>query len=236
MANQTHRSSEHSFSNEPQNSTTSKRILLPLEPDFSQMLDPSIIIDQPSNTWQSTDRHTSQTRQSRRDQPKTKHKSKKRKRHKSCSSSSSSRSSSLTSHRRSKRSKRSKHSHKRRCSTSSSSSPLIHSMNDYGRYKRIRQSPQVADIPSMLQPARTIDEIPNIHSDNVVQQTSKDTGSGSEAKSGPLTGRLMKYLATSKLLLENSSYELGNAPINAKSLFDNKIKEVAKANYEAQQQ
>ena len=43
-------------------------------------------------------------------------------------------------------------------------------------------------------------------------------------------------LATSKLLLENSCYELRNAPINAKSLFDNKIKEVAKANYEAQQQ
>ena len=43
-------------------------------------------------------------------------------------------------------------------------------------------------------------------------------------------------LATSKLLLENSSYELRNAPINAKSLFDNKIKEIAKANYKAQQQ
>ena len=43
-------------------------------------------------------------------------------------------------------------------------------------------------------------------------------------------------IATSKLLLENSSYEMRNAPINAKSLFDNKIKEVAKANYEAQQQ
>ena len=39
-------------------------------------------------------------------------------------------------------------------------------------------------------------------------------------------------LAKSKLLLENSR----NAPINAKSLFDNKIKEIAKANYEAQQQ
>ena len=34
-------------------------------------------------------------------------------------------------------------------------------------------------------------------------------------------------IATSKLLLENSSYELRNAPINAKSLFDNKITEVA---------
>ena len=43
-------------------------------------------------------------------------------------------------------------------------------------------------------------------------------------------------IATSKLLLENSCYKLKNAPINAKSLFDNKIKEVAKANCEAQQQ
>ena len=43
-------------------------------------------------------------------------------------------------------------------------------------------------------------------------------------------------IATSKLLLENSGYELRNAPINARSLFGNKIKEVAKSNYEAQQQ
>ena len=43
-------------------------------------------------------------------------------------------------------------------------------------------------------------------------------------------------LAYSKLLLENSSYELRNAPINSKTLFNGKIKEVAKANYEAQQQ
>ena len=55
-------------------------------------------------------------------------------------------------------------------------------MNDYGRYKRIRQSPQVANVPSMLQPIRTIAETPKIHSDNVVQQTSKDTGSKSEAE------------------------------------------------------
>ena len=42
-------------------------------------------------------------------------------------------------------------------------------------------------------------------------------------------------IATLKLLLENSSNELKNAPINAKSLFGNKIKEVAKSktNYEA---
>ena len=43
-------------------------------------------------------------------------------------------------------------------------------------------------------------------------------------------------IATSKLLLENSHYNLRNAPINAKLLFGNKIKEVAKSNYEAQQQ
>ena len=42
-------------------------------------------------------------------------------------------------------------------------------------------------------------------------------------------------LASLKLLLENSSCELRNAPINCKTLFDSKIKEVAKANYEAQQ-
>ena len=43
-------------------------------------------------------------------------------------------------------------------------------------------------------------------------------------------------IATSKLLLENSRYNLRNAPINAKLLFGNKIKEVAKSNYKAQQQ
>ena len=36
-------------------------------------------------------------------------------------------------------------------------------------------------------------------------------------------------IATSKLLLENSGYKLRNDRINAKSLFDNKIKKVAKA-------
>ena len=43
-------------------------------------------------------------------------------------------------------------------------------------------------------------------------------------------------LASSKLLLESFSYELRNARIHSKTLFDGKIKEVAKANYEAQQQ
>ena len=41
-------------------------------------------------------------------------------------------------------------------------------------------------------------------------------------------------LASSKLLLDNSSYELRNAPINSKTLFDGRIKAVA--NYEVQQQ
>ena len=55
-------------------------------------------------------------------------------------------------------------------------------MNDYGRYKRTRQSPQGVDIPSTMQPIRTMDETPNILSDIVVQQTSKDTGLESEAE------------------------------------------------------
>ena len=41
-------------------------------------------------------------------------------------------------------------------------------------------------------------------------------------------------IATSKLLLENSGYKLLNAPVNARSLFGNKIKEVTK--YKVQQQ
>ena len=46
----------------------------------------------------------------------------------------------------------------------------------------------------------------------------------------------MLQIATSKLLMENSGYELQNAPINSKWLFGNKIKEATKSNYEAQQQ
>ena len=52
------RGSEQSFPNEHQNPTASKRVLLPLEPDFSQMSDPSVIIGPSSNTWQSADRHS----------------------------------------------------------------------------------------------------------------------------------------------------------------------------------
>ena len=43
-------------------------------------------------------------------------------------------------------------------------------------------------------------------------------------------------LASSKLLLDNSCYELRNAPIYSKTLFDGRIKEIAKSIYEAQQQ
>ena len=43
-------------------------------------------------------------------------------------------------------------------------------------------------------------------------------------------------LATSKILLDNSNHELQNVPINSTPLFGNKIKEVAKGNFEAQQQ
>ena len=43
-------------------------------------------------------------------------------------------------------------------------------------------------------------------------------------------------LASSKLLLDNSTYWLRNAPINSKTLFDGRIKEIAKSNFEAQQQ
>ena len=43
-------------------------------------------------------------------------------------------------------------------------------------------------------------------------------------------------LATSKILLDNSNHELRNIPINSKTLLGNKIREVAKGSFEAQQQ
>ena len=42
-------------------------------------------------------------------------------------------------------------------------------------------------------------------------------------------------IASSKILMDHSSHELRNAPINSQQLFDNKVKEVAKSNLEAQQ-
>ena len=130
-----------------------------------------MIIDLSTNTWESPNRQTSLIRQSRRDQPKPKHKSKKRRRYRSFSSSSCSNSSSLSSHKISKKPKRSRHLHKkrRRRSESSPSSSSLQSMKDYGRYERRRQSLQVVDVQSTVQPVRTIDETPNIHSDNVMR-------------------------------------------------------------------
>ena len=49
-----------------------------------------------------------------------------------------------------------------------------------------------------------------------------------------LQARRDAAIASSKLLLDHSSHALKNAPINSQQLFDNKVKEVAKSNYEAQ--
>ena len=148
--------SEHSFAHELPNPATSSRMILPLEPDFLQISDPSGIIE-PPNTWRSNDKHSSQTRQSRMDQSKRRHRSKKKRRHRS--SSSSSRSASSKSH-KNKKSKRTKHSHKKRrrqsMSSSSSSSASTQSENDYGRYKKVKLAPQVAETPIPLQPAEQV--------------------------------------------------------------------------------
>ena len=74
---------------------------------------------------------------------------------------------------------------------SSSSSSTSHSVNDYGRYKRTRKSPQVAEVLTTLQPARTVDENPFyslIIWCNILQRTQNQ-----KQKSGPLTGLSMKY-------------------------------------------
>ena len=89
------------------NPASSSRQIIPLEPDFSQVSDPSVMIEPPNSN------DLSISRPSRKDQSKREHKSKKRRRHWSSSSSiSTSRSDSLSSSRRKKNSKRSKHSHK----------------------------------------------------------------------------------------------------------------------------
>ena len=54
-------------------------------------------------------------------------------------------------------------------------------MKDYCRYQNQRHPyPQVVNIQTTEQPSRIIEETPNIHSDNLVQQLSKDSGSESE--------------------------------------------------------
>ena len=77
------------------NSVTSFKQLIPLEPDFSQVSDPSVMIDPPNST------DISQTRPTRKEQSTRDHKSKKRRRYRlSSSSSSTSISDSLSSSRR----------------------------------------------------------------------------------------------------------------------------------------
>ena len=77
------------------NPASSSRQIIPLEPDFSQVSDPSVMIEPPNST------DLSISRPSRKDQSKREHKSKKRRRHRSSSSSiSTSRSDSLSSSRR----------------------------------------------------------------------------------------------------------------------------------------
>ena len=148
------------------NSTSSKRVLLPLELDFSNMSDPSVVVEPPHNNWRSDDRQVSQTsrsgRISKRDQSRNKHKSKKK---------------------RSRKSKRSKHSNKkmrRRYTSSSSSSLSDNQSHDYGRYKRSRHSPRTAQNPSILQPV----EITNVQTipqpEQTLQRSTKDSGSESE--------------------------------------------------------
>ena len=52
--NKSNLGSEHSYGHESQNSTnTSRRLLLPLEPDFSNMSHPSVVIEPPDNNWRS---------------------------------------------------------------------------------------------------------------------------------------------------------------------------------------
>ena len=132
---------EHSERPEFPKPATSSKQLIPLEPDFSQISDPSVMIDLPNST------DVSQTRPSRKEQSTRDHKSKKRRRHRwSSSSPSTSRSDSLSSSRQKKKSKRSKHSHKkrrRRSMTPSSSSNSSQSQLDIGRYTRAHKSPQL---------------------------------------------------------------------------------------------
>ena len=52
---------EYSYRHDVQNPTnSSNRVLLPLEPDFSNMSDSSVVIEPPDNNWKSDNRQTSQ--------------------------------------------------------------------------------------------------------------------------------------------------------------------------------
>ena len=63
--------------NESLSSMNNQRVLLPLEPDFNTMSDPSIVIKLTTNTWKSN-RSASLKRPSRRDQTKSKHRKRRR--------------------------------------------------------------------------------------------------------------------------------------------------------------
>ena len=100
---QTTSSEAHTFGTEFTNEQPStSEVLLPLEPDFSNMSDPSVVIEPPDNNWRSDNNNDNyrqiQTslsgRRSRRDQSRYKHRSKERRIRRSASTSSSSNSSS----------------------------------------------------------------------------------------------------------------------------------------------
>ena len=119
------------------------RVLLPLEPDFSNMSDPSVVIEPPSNSWRSDNnndnyrqnRTSLSGRRSRRDQSRKKHRYKKRRRRSASTSSSSTYSSSDSRKRKSRRSKLSRKKRKRRYTSPSFTSSVSHSqVRDYGRY------------------------------------------------------------------------------------------------------
>ena len=100
----------------------------------------------------------------------------------------------------------------------SSSSSSSHSLNDYGRYKRTRKSPQIADVPTTLQPLGPLIRhllyilIMWCNNHQRIQAPNR------RWKPGPLTGRLMKYLdyfrrsyvlsLRRKTLLQNQCQEL----------------------------
>ena len=139
------------------NQASSKRVLLPLEPDFSNMSNPSVIVEPPDNNWRSDNRQARTSLSgciSRRDQSKSTHKSKKRRRRRLSSTSSSLR-------------------------YTSSSSLSDSQSHDYGRYKRSRHSPQAAQNPSILQHAE-ITNVQTIPPEQTLQHSTKDSGLDSE--------------------------------------------------------
>ena len=150
------------------------RVLLPLELDFSNMSDPSVILEPPNNDWRSDNRQAKTSlsgHMSRRDQSKTKIEVRRgrdvdRLLHPPLLDLY------LLTRKKSRISKRSKQSNKkrRRRYTSSFSSSSSH---DYGRYKRTRHSPQAVQNKNILQPAE-ITYVQTIFPEQTLQHPSKD--------------------------------------------------------------